>query len=145
MIDFSQQSKFFMNYSMVHTSIFKKIDNQLSIHGINFSEFMIMFHLAHAPEKKMRRIDLAEKIGLSASGITRLVAPMEKIGLVHKEANKRDARVSLVKLSVSGEIILKESSVSLDMTAKGILSGLKDLNITEMINTLKQLGGNIDY
>ncbi|MBT4290823.1 MAG: winged helix-turn-helix transcriptional regulator [Deltaproteobacteria bacterium] len=144
MVEFSQHSRFFMNYAMVHTSIFKKIDNQLSIHGINFSEFMIMFHLVHAPEKKMRRIDLADKIGLSASGITRLVAPMEKRGLVYKESNKRDARVSLVKLSAAGERILKESGVSLDITAQGLLSGLKDFNMAEMLNTLKQLGGNIE-
>jgi len=144
MIEFGQHSRFLMNYAMVHTSIFKKIDNQLSIHGINFSEFMIMYHLEHASEKKMRRIDLAEKIGLSASGITRLVAPMEKRGLVNKESNKRDARVSLVKLSAAGERVLRESGASLDMTAQGLLSGLKDFNMAETLKALKLLGGNIE-
>jgi len=129
---------------VVHTNISKKLDNQLSVHGINFSEYMILFHLDQAIGKKMRRIDLAEKIGLSASGITRLVAPMEKIGLVHKEANQRDARVSLVKLSSSGERILQESTISLNLTSQEILSKLDENSLTEMLNTLLILGGNVN-
>lgn len=139
----TQYTKFCLNYSVVYTNISKKLDNQLSIHGINFSEFMILFHLDQAMEKKMRRIDLAEKIGLSASGITRLVTPMERIGLVHKEANKRDARVSLVKLSTSGKRILQEATISLNATSQEILSKLEENSFSKMLNTLSILGGNV--
>ncbi len=143
MKELTNYSKLCLNYSVVNTIVSKKIDNQLSVHGINFSEFMILFHLDQAIEKKMRRIDLAQKIGLSASGITRLVLPMEKIGLVHKEANKRDARVSLVKISSSGERILQESTISLNAASQVVLSDLKEKNIREMLNTLIILGGNV--
>jgi len=136
-------TKFCMNYSVVHTRISKKLDIHLSAHGINFSEFMILFHLDQAIEKKMRRIDLAEKIGLSASGITRLVTPMEKIGLVHKETNQRDARVSLVKISSCGERILQESTISLNAASQEILSELNESSLSKMLNTLMILGGNI--
>ena len=141
MKELNHYTKLCMNLTVVHTSLAKKLDVQLSAHGINFSEFMILFHLERAPEKKMRRIDLAATIGLSASGITRLVTPMEKIGLVHKEANKRDARVSLVKLSAAGERILQESSVSLDATTPGMLSNLDESNIKQMLTALRLLGG----
>ena len=141
----SQYTKLCMDFTVVHTHIAKKLDGQLSIHGINFSEFMILFHLERAPEMKMRRIDLAGKIGLSASGITRLVNPMEKIGLVHKEANKRDARVSLVKLSAAGQRILQESGLSLDATTPAILSNLDEAKINGLLEALKLLGGTVDY
>ncbi len=144
MHELTRYSKFCLNFSVVHTNISKKLDNQLSIHGINFSEFMILFHLDQAMEKKMRRIDLAEKIGLSASGITRLVTPMEKIGLVHKEANKRDARVSLVKLSTSGKRILQEATLSLNATSREILSKLEESGFSEILSALSLLGGNIN-
>lgn len=135
--------KLCMNYSVVNTLISKKLDIKLSAHGINFSEFMILFHLDQVKEKRMRRIDLAEKIGLSASGITRLISPMEKIGLVQKEANIRDARVSLVKISSSGQRILEESSVSLNAISQEVLSILNERNISEMQNMLIILGGNV--
>ena len=143
MEELTQYTKFCLNYSLVHTNISKKIDNQLSVHGINFSEFMILFHLDQALDKKMRRIDLAEKIGLSASGITRLVTPMEKIGLVHKEANKRDARVSLVKISTSGQRILQDATISMNATSDEILSKVKESSFAEMLKGLETLGGNV--
>ncbi len=144
MQDINQYTKFCMNYSIVHAGIVKKLDAQLSFHGISFSEFMILFHLDHAIEKKMRRIDLAEKVSMSASGITRIIAPMEKIGLVHKESNKRDARVSLVKLSTAGERILREASTSLNLVSRQILSNLNKMNMDKLITALKLIGGTID-
>ena len=139
----TKQIKLWANYSMVNAVVSKKLDNQLSAHGINFSEFMILFHLDHTKDKMMKRIDLAEKIGLSASGITRLVSPMEKIGLVQKERNTRDARVSLVKISSVGQRILKDSSVSLNEASKDALSILDQKRINEMLKTLILLGGNL--
>jgi len=139
----TKQTKLWANYSMVNAVVSKKLDNQLSAHGINFSEFMILFHLDHTKDKMMKRIDLAEKIGLSASGITRLVSPMEKIGLVQKERNTRDARVSLVKISSVGQRILKDSSVSLNEASKDALSILDQKRINEMLKTLILLGGNL--
>lgn len=139
----NKHAKLCMNYSVVNTTIAKKLDIKLSVHGINFSEFMILFHLDQVKEKMMRRIDLAEKIGLSASGITRLISPMEKIGLVQKETNIRDARVSLVKISYSGQRILEESSVTLNAISQEVLSKLNERSITEMQNMLIILGGNV--
>lgn len=143
MSELTQYTKFCLNYSLVYSKILKKLDFQLNMHGISFSEFMILYQLDKANEKKMRRIDLAEKIGLSASGITRLVTPMEKTGLVQKEANKRDARVSLVKLTTSGQRILEESALSLNMASQEILANLEDSHLEEMLNVLRILGGNL--
>jgi len=56
----TKQTKLWANYSMVNAVVSKKLDNQLSAHGINFSEFMILFHLDHTKDKMMKRIDLAE-------------------------------------------------------------------------------------
>jgi DNA-binding MarR family transcriptional regulator len=79
------------------------------LEGLGFSEFVILHHLSLAPQEQMRRIDLAEKLGLTASGVTRLLLPMEKLGLVTKEKHLRDARVSLVKITKAGKRNLQES------------------------------------
>ena len=80
-----------------------------SLGGISFTEFMILYHLSQANDEKMRRIDLASKVGLTASGITRLLLPMEKIGLIKKESNAQDARVSFVLLALGGKTKLEEA------------------------------------
>lgn len=70
--------------------------------GIGLTELSIVLWLSQAPEHKMRRIDLAEKMGLTASGITRLLLPMEKLGLVQRESSEHDGRVSYVVITESG-------------------------------------------
>ena len=74
----------------------------------------------------MRRIELAESIGLSASGITRLLLPMEKTGLVTKEVNPRDARVSLVKLTKTGKQMFNDSEKSLNQCAETLTHSLNN-------------------
>ena len=77
----------------------KKADRALGVHGISLSEFMVLHHLNYAQNHIMTRTELADAVNLTASGITRLLTPMEKIHLVEKEKNSRDARVSLAKNS----------------------------------------------
>lgn len=48
-----------------------------------------MYHLQQAQDNKLSRIALAEKVALTASGVTRVLAPMEKIHLVTKQSNPR--------------------------------------------------------
>ena len=79
-------------------SLLSKKFNALNMHGISLKDYMILHILNNATGNRLRRIDLAEKTGLTASGITRLLLPLEKIGLITKENNDRDARVSYVKL-----------------------------------------------
>ncbi len=87
----------------------KRLDQYLSAQGISLSEYQVLDALAAAPGQQLRRIDLAETVGLSASGVTRLLNPMEKIGLVRKELSPRDARVSLVALTEAGSRTLHDS------------------------------------
>ena len=75
--------------SLVHFNgkVLKRMDANLSIHGISFTEYQVLHHLNLAPNSTLPRIELARSVGLTASGVTRLIAPMEKIGLVQKESH----------------------------------------------------------
>lgn len=128
----SKQLKFFLNMASVHSKIARSFDVGLG-NGIGFNDFIILYHLQQAPEQKMRRIDLAEAVSLSASGITRLLLPMEKIGLVKREESKFDARVSFVKLAPGGKRLLEEAVERAEMKSEELLSStdikeMKDLS-----------------
>jgi DNA-binding MarR family transcriptional regulator len=139
----SSSLKFFLNLTIVQALTAKRFDSRLSSHGISLSEFMILFHLAEAPDEKLRRTDLAEKIGLTASGITRMLTPLEKLGMVKREANNRDARVSYVKLANSGKKILTESITTAETTTEQILATVKSKRLEELSQMLVELGGTI--
>lgn len=103
-----------------------QLARSLVAHGLGLTEFLVLLHLRHAPSGNLRRIDLAEKVGLTASGVTRVLNPMEKIGLVSKEVSARDARASLVALTTAGERILKEASNSVAAASESILGRFDD-------------------
>ena len=79
-----------------------------------------MSYLDRAPQA-VPRIELADYVGMSASGITRLIIPMERNKLVEKVVNPRDARQSLVALSKTGQRVFKEAGVSFEHIANELL------------------------
>lgn len=134
--------KLLMNLSKVQSLVSRRFDS-LSAHGISFSDFMILYLLGQAPGGKMRRVDLAEKIGLTSSGVTRMLAPMEKTGLIQREANERDGRVSYASLTTAGRQILEDALVTAVHKAKEILPPTSVKNMNAISELLEELGGNI--
>ncbi|MDD3597636.1 MarR family transcriptional regulator [Sulfuricurvum sp.] len=126
----SKNIELLLSLTSMHTSVFKNIDRHLSVHGISFSEFLVMYQLSLVSNRTVRRIDLAESVGMSASGITRLLNPMEKLKLVEKEQNPRDARVSFVKLSDVGFELLNDAIKSVQIASDGLFKSL-DINDIE--------------
>jgi len=98
-----------------------------------------MNELDAAPDKTLRRIELADSIGITASGVTRLLAPMEKIKLISKLSNPRDARVSLVKLSKVGEQLFKDASVSFMHEVKLLMHPLSGAQLDKLNELTKRL------
>ena len=69
-------------------------------------------HLEQAPLHRLSRVELAKRMHVNASTITRMAAPMEKIGLVARQADARDARLAFVVLTESGHEKVKEARVT---------------------------------
>jgi DNA-binding MarR family transcriptional regulator len=120
------EGKVLLSLSHVQTRLQKRQDQWLAAHGISFKEFQVMCALSEASTHSLKRIDLAEKVGLSASGVTRMLLPMEKIGLISKEEGARDARVSLVRLSEVGERILADAEKSFNHSARNFMKALTE-------------------
>lgn len=114
----------------------KKVGSALSVHGLGLSDYFVLNQLYVAPTQTMRRHDLAELVGLSPSGITRLLLPLEKIGLVEKETNPRDARVSLVILSAAGKQLYEDARLSFAEASSQLF---KSLNAEQQNNLLAML------
>lgn len=102
----------------------RRLDANLSVHGISFSEFQVLHHLSESAQSTMPRVELARLMGITASGVTRMLAPMEKIGLIKKESHPRDARMSLVTLSEAGVTIYRESAQTMEHVSADLLGAL---------------------
>ncbi|QFU77768.1 MarR family transcriptional regulator [Halioglobus maricola] len=118
----------------------KQLDNSLgAIHGIGLAEYMVLLNLASSPTQSLRRVDIADAISRTASAITRMLMPMEKIGLVEKESSARDARVSLVKITKAGLEVFEHASLTLNAKAEGVLGGLSRKQANDLVGLLAKV------
>ena len=138
-VDTGDSANIVLQLSAQLAHVNKRLESVLSIHGISFTEFLVILNLSKVANHSLRRVELAESVGLTASGITRVVAPMEKIGLVTKETNARDARVSLVKLTKAGHTLLKDAAVTVNQVSETILQPLTDGQRKKLVNLLGSL------
>lgn len=131
----------FVELSKVQAIMNRRFDSGLG--GLGFNEFVILLHLSRAENERMRRIDLADAIGLTASGVTRILLPMEKVGLVNKEANAEDARSSLVSLAPGGRRKLEEGMERAELLVNGIIPPEKRKEAKALSEMLLDLCGTV--
>jgi DNA-binding MarR family transcriptional regulator len=97
-----------------------------AIHGIGLSDFAALHALAEASGGRLRRIDLARRLALSPSGVTRLLGPLERRGIVTREADGRDARATYAVLTRSGKALTKDATSTVSVIAEAILGSLSE-------------------
>lgn len=94
-----------------HHDITRKLDAELRTeHGLSFGAYDVLLRLARAPDRALRMTELAERVMLSPSGLTRLVDQLSDEGLVRRERVKEDARVVLAQLTDRGRQVLRRAA-----------------------------------
>jgi DNA-binding MarR family transcriptional regulator len=108
--------------SLARTQLARDVDHPLSAHGISLADLAILRELRREPSRKLRRSELAQRLGVTPSGIARQVAPLERIGLVDRESHDRDARLALVVLTNTGAQIVDEALLTAEAAADRALA-----------------------
>jgi DNA-binding MarR family transcriptional regulator len=139
MTEINSGLRLILDITRAQSTIIKKLEGPLSMHGLGFNDFVILHHLSMAPEGKLRRIDLAEKVCITASGITRMLAPMEKTGLVSRETNERDARISIVVLTPAGKELYQHALKTVKYTAAELFPAAKAKKTEKLTELLAEL------
>jgi DNA-binding MarR family transcriptional regulator len=124
-----------------HARIEEQFGNGLgSIHGLSLKELLLLMHLERAPKTRLSRIDLAKRLHVSASTVTRMTAPLEKLRMVGRQSDPRDARLAYVVLTPAGQKLVADARASLE-TMSGTL--FKDRWSKQEITTLAELLGRL--
>jgi DNA-binding MarR family transcriptional regulator len=96
-----------------HAAVTRLLNSQLQEqHGLTINAYEALLRLSRAEGDRMRRIDLAESLLLTASGITRLLDGLERSGLIANEQCDSDKRVSYPVLTENGRDKLVAASES---------------------------------
>jgi DNA-binding MarR family transcriptional regulator len=85
------------------TSLLAVLDNELQTeHGLSLGDYEVLVHLADAPDRAIRMSELASRLHLSPSGITRRIDGLVKSGLVERRPCPSDRRGSNAVLTALG-------------------------------------------
>lgn len=76
-------------------------------HGLTVNDFETLLHLSREQGCRLRRVDLAERLRLTPSGVTRLLEGLEAAGLTEKAPCPEDARVTYAVITDAGRALLR--------------------------------------
>ena len=102
-----------VRFLRAHAAVTRELSARLeTTHGLTLSDYDVLVQLYYAPERSLRRVDIARAVLLTASGITRLLDGLERSGWVEKQACDSDARVSYAALTETGVAKFEEAQTA---------------------------------
>lgn len=113
----------------LHSRIVRDLDQELTDEAsLRLNQYEVLLRLKQAPEAAMRMSELAEKVYLSPSGVSRAVDQLERRGLVERRVCASDRRGFLAVLTEKGQTRLRAA-------AKVHVRGIKDHFTSKMSRT----------
>jgi DNA-binding MarR family transcriptional regulator len=128
-----------------HAAVISQVNRDLeSSIGVPVSWFEVLLRLARTPDQRLRMAELAGQVGLSTSGLTRLVDRIEAAGYVRREACPSDRRGANAVLTDEGDALLRKAVpphlASLESHMAGPLADRLD-TLTELLRTVRDSNG----
>jgi DNA-binding MarR family transcriptional regulator len=112
-----------------HSLVVPTLDRELvRAQGLSFNQFEVLVWLRRAGERGLRMSDLASRVVLSPSGVTRAVDQLERKGLVERCVFEGDKRGHLATVTSEGRAFLRRAT-------KAHLQGLREHFLNHLSRT----------
>jgi DNA-binding MarR family transcriptional regulator len=106
-LEFRAWRAFIYAYATVVPTLDREL---LGAQGLSLNQFEVLTWLARAGRRGLRMSDLASRLVLSPSGVTRAVDQLERKGLVARGVFEGDRRGSLASLTSEGRALLRKAA-----------------------------------
>jgi len=94
-----------------HEHVTRILDSELRTeHSLTWSEYDVLVRLARAPQRSLRMTELAQRVMMSPSGLTRVVDRLAEGGLVDRRRDPEDARVVHARLTEEGRDLVRKAA-----------------------------------
>ena len=129
-----------------HATTTRLLNAQLQAeHGLTISDYEALQVLSCAEAYRMKRVDLARRLVLSPSGVTRLLEGLEDAGLVERAACPGDRRVTYAQLTDAGLAKLRDASCGHEGSIRSLLEEhLSPKELGQLADVLAKVPGGSD-
>lgn len=91
------------SFLRAHAAVLRELERELAEQaGLPLGWYDVLLQLVEAPAHRLRMADLADRVLLSRSGLTRLIDRLQADGLVRREPSPDDARGTYTVLTRDG-------------------------------------------
>jgi DNA-binding MarR family transcriptional regulator len=99
------------SFLQAHAVVIRRLEADLLVeHQLPLASYDVLVQLVEAPGRRLRMTELAQRVLISRSGLTRLVDRLEREGLVRREACDDDARGLFAVLTDAGYARLRRAA-----------------------------------
>jgi DNA-binding MarR family transcriptional regulator len=114
----------------------------LEAHGLTLNDYEALKLLSEAEGRRLRRVDLAEALSLSASGVTRMLEGLEEDALVERTSCPSDRRVAYAQLTDTGVERLRAAACGHAASIRALLDeSLTGAELEELAELLGKVAG----
>lgn len=114
---------------------------------IGLTEYRALVHLAKAADKELRVNDLAQRVGLNQSSVTRLVSRLEAKGLTRRDICPDDRRGVYAVITEQAEALLQEVRGPYEQQVRDLLSDVAthypQLDASQLSRALSDIGNAV--
>ena len=126
-----------INFLRAHSAVTRQFNAELlATHGLTINDYDVLAQLSRAPEQALKRVELAERVLLTPSGITRLLKGLEAAGWVSNRPCAEDARVTYAVLTPEGTKKLDEARATHVASVRALFSERFDKDELETLASL---------
>lgn len=120
-------------YIETYGDLVTAIEHDLDDHDLTLGDYQVLVYLSETDGRALRMCDLADRLQLSPSGLTRRLDGLVSEGYVVREPSTVDRRVMMAKLTDAGFETLREAAPShVDSVRRHIFDHLDDDQVEAM-------------
>jgi DNA-binding MarR family transcriptional regulator len=136
--------KAWRTYIETYGDLVGAIERDLAEHGLTLGDYQVLVYLSEAEDRSMRMCDLADRLQLSPSGLTRRLDGLVSTGYVKREPSTQDRRVMMAQLTESGFETLREAAPShVDSVRRHIFDHLDDSQVEAMASIFTAIAAGL--
>jgi len=126
-----------------HHKLIRTLDAELiAEHAITLGQYDVLLRLARAPDRRLPMAQLAQRVLISPSGLTRVVDGLVREGLVQRNRSETDGRVVLTGLTEKGwQIIKRAAQTHLRGIREHYTSQLTATQLRQVTTALERISG----